>query len=231
MSDCAAHLTDRVLPPARYRQWVWTMPRAVRYWLASDAARITRVHALFLGAVLAWQRRLASERGIVGGGQPGAISFVQRFGGQLNLNVHFHVVVPDGVFVEDGQGGAVRLHALPGPRDQDVVDIAMKVARRVLDLVADDAEGQGAPLDDESAALAAAQAAAIETGTLIPQPPSTIAPLLGHRRSVSFDGFSLHAAVHIGKHDRAGLERLCRDSARPAFASERVALTSQGQVC
>ena len=55
-------------------------------------------------------------------------------------------------------------------------------------------------------------------------------PLLGHRRSVSFDGFSLHAAVHIGKHDRAGLERLCRYGARPAFASERVALTSNGQV-
>jgi hypothetical protein len=60
-------------------------------------------------------------------------------------------IVPDGVFVDDAEGGAVRLRALPGPRDQDVLDIAMKFARQVLDLVADNTEGadgdQGAPLD------------------------------------------------------------------------------------
>ncbi len=67
MADCAAHVVDRILPPARYRQWVWTMPRAVRYWLAKDGSRITRVHELFLRAVFAWQRRLARERGIADG--------------------------------------------------------------------------------------------------------------------------------------------------------------------
>ena len=51
-----------------------------------------------------------------------------------------------------------------------------------------------------------------------------------HRRAVSFDGVSLHADVQIGEHDRAGLERLCRYGARPAFASERLALTASGQV-
>jgi hypothetical protein len=48
MADTAAHLCDRVLPPARYRQWVWTMPHAVRYWLACDGGRIAKVHALFV---------------------------------------------------------------------------------------------------------------------------------------------------------------------------------------
>ena len=79
MADVAAHLVDRVLPAARHRQWVFTMPRAIRYWLARDGARITRVHALLVRAVFAWQRRIARARGIVGG-QPGAITFVQRFG-------------------------------------------------------------------------------------------------------------------------------------------------------
>ena len=74
---------------ASYRQWVWSMPRAVRLWLARDGARITRVHALFLRAIFAWQRRAARDRGIVGGAQSGAVTFIQRFGGQLNLNVHF----------------------------------------------------------------------------------------------------------------------------------------------
>jgi hypothetical protein len=138
--------------------------------------------------------------------------------------------MPDGVFVADPEGGIVRFHPLPGPRDQDVLDIAMKVARRILDLFADDADGDRAWLDDESAALARAQAEAIETRTRVPAVPATTARLLMHRRSVSFDGFSLHAAVQIGERDRAGLERLCRYGARPAFAGERLTLTAGGQV-
>jgi hypothetical protein len=35
-------------------------------------------------------------------------------------------------------------------------------------------------------------------------------------------GFSLDAAVHVGAHDRAGLERLLRYCARPPFALERL---------
>jgi hypothetical protein len=35
-------------------------------------------------------------------------------------------------------------------------------------------------------------------------------------------GFSLDAAVRVGAHDRAGLERLLRYCARPTFALERL---------
>jgi hypothetical protein len=40
----------------------------------------------------------------------GAICFPQRFGGSLNLNVHYHVAVPDGVFVRPSNSeGSERL--------------------------------------------------------------------------------------------------------------------------
>ena len=39
---------------------------------------------------------------------------------------------------------------------------------------------------------------------------------------VTGGGFSLHAAVRLEAEDRAGLERLLRCCARPAFASERL---------
>jgi hypothetical protein len=42
-------------------------------------------------------------------------------------------------------------------------------------------------------------------------------------------GFSLHAAVRIEAEDRAGLERLLRYCARPAFASERLAWDGSDQ--
>jgi len=45
-------------------------------------------------AIRAWQRRVTRARGIVAP-KTGAVTFVQRFGGHVNLNVHF---------VDDGEG-------------------------------------------------------------------------------------------------------------------------------
>ena len=42
--------------------------------------------------------------------------------------------------------------------------------------------------------------------------------------------FSLDAAVRIDGHDRAGLERLLRYCARPAFALERLEQLPDGQI-
>jgi hypothetical protein len=44
------------------------------------------------------------------------------------------------------------------------------------------------------------------------------------------EGFSLHAKVAIDGHDRTGLERLCRYITRPAIASERLSIDSDGRV-
>jgi hypothetical protein len=55
-------------------------------------------------AIAAWQRRKARTQGFKDSAC-GAATFVQRFGGLINLNVHFHVVVPDGVFVTSEAGG------------------------------------------------------------------------------------------------------------------------------
>jgi hypothetical protein len=44
---------------------------------------------LAVRAIGAWQRRIARQRGLRAP-RTGAITFVQRFGGLVNLNVHFH---------------------------------------------------------------------------------------------------------------------------------------------
>ena len=52
--------------------------------------------------------------------QCGAVTFVQRFGGSLNLNVHFHTLVLDGIggtIEADGEHGAAIFRVfLPGAR-------------------------------------------------------------------------------------------------------------------
>ena len=99
-ADTAADLVDRVLPEARYRQWVLTFPWQMRYLLATDRAFQSAVLRTFLRTVGAWMRLRARRLGLRGG-QVVAVTFVQRFGGILNLNPHFHTLMPDGVFVED----------------------------------------------------------------------------------------------------------------------------------
>ncbi len=55
-------------------------------------------------------------------GRPGP----QRFGGWVNLNVHFHLVVPDGVFVTDGDGSRFQLH--PVPTSADVLHGSLQIS-------------------------------------------------------------------------------------------------------
>ena len=83
-AQIAAHLVDRVLPEASYRQFVLTFPWPMRLPLAFDPSFLSKTLNAYLAALLAWQRRRGRLVGIRGG-RTGAITFIQRFGGALNL--------------------------------------------------------------------------------------------------------------------------------------------------
>jgi len=109
MAERAAHLVDHVMPDVPVRQCVLSLPHRLRYRLAWDHDLCRRVAAVFLGAVF----RLLSDQGRAAGlEQPrgGAVAVIQRFGGALNLNVHIHALVLDGVFARDA-AGVVAFHA------------------------------------------------------------------------------------------------------------------------
>ena len=48
MADTAAHLVDRVLPMVPIRQWVLSLPFALRYRLAYDSGLATDVLHIFI---------------------------------------------------------------------------------------------------------------------------------------------------------------------------------------
>ena len=123
MADTAAHLVDRVLPEVPVRQWVLSLPFALRYRLAYDAKLTSAVLGVFVRAVFASLRDRAKKHWQLAGGQCGAVTFVQRFGGALNLNVHFHSLLLDGVYGE-GPDGNPRFHPLPPPSDAEVGRVA-----------------------------------------------------------------------------------------------------------
>jgi hypothetical protein len=78
-----------VLPEVPVRQWVLSLPQALRYRLAYDAKLSSAVLGLFIRTVFAALRRRARERFGEGArhARCGAVSFVQWFGDALNLNV------------------------------------------------------------------------------------------------------------------------------------------------
>ena len=51
MADTAAHLVDRVFPQAPVRQWVLSVPHALRYRLAYDSRMLGRVLDAFIRAL------------------------------------------------------------------------------------------------------------------------------------------------------------------------------------
>ena len=79
MADTAAHLVDRVFPHVPARQWVLSVPFALRYRLAYDAEMVTAVLGVFIRALFGLYRRMARDYGI-DQTQCGAVTFVQRFG-------------------------------------------------------------------------------------------------------------------------------------------------------
>ena len=194
------------------RQWVLSLPIRVRWVLARRPALMGRVLAIFLRALSRWQRRRGRDVGVRG--TAGAVTFVQRFSSALRLNIHFHVVAPDGVFVRTDDG-AVSFRRLPPPEDADVEQLLRLCAVRMLRLLRKEV-GDSEPERD---ALAVLDAASLSS----PVPASGEAPR--PKRLTSFlEGFSLHAGVRLHENDRSGLEQLCRYgacAARPPLASER----------
>jgi len=62
----------------------------------------------------------------------GAMCFPLRFGGSMNLNVHFHVAVPDGVFTATKGAARADFWRLPTPDRMDVETLTVNVEMRVV---------------------------------------------------------------------------------------------------
>ena len=98
------------------------------------AKLIAAIHSIFTQAVFASLRRRAGLSSLGRRAKGGAVTFVQRFGDALNLNVHFHLLALDGVYAED-DAGFLRFHTVGSPSDKEVLRIAGHISRRVEKLI------------------------------------------------------------------------------------------------
>ena len=71
------------------------------YRLSWDHELLNRVLGVFHREVGKTLRSLARQRGLPGPHATGGVTVIQRFGSTLNLNVHFHSLFFDGVWMPD----------------------------------------------------------------------------------------------------------------------------------
>ena len=227
-ADIAADLADRVLPEARYRQYVLTFPWPLRLPLAFDAVFFTRMIGAYLHTLMAWMRRRGRAMGIRGG-RTGAVTFVQRFGGALNVNPHLHSLLPDGLFVGD-EGEELRFVPMPPPTQDEIARLTASVASRLIRL-ARRILGEGGEPDAQKMSVLASLSEAM----VPPLCPAGIFDAMEEaegppRLCANVEGYCLHAARTVSAGDRAGLERLCRYGLRAPFSQERLTLLPDGRV-
>jgi len=225
MSNTAAHMVDNVLPALPYRQWVLSVPRRVRFLLATDHVLLSQVLDMALRKVFAWQKRAARRLGITNP-MCGAIGFVQRFGSLLNLNCHFHNILPDGVFAQNNNGDVV-FRPVPPPTKRDVQTLVKQIARGTEKLIAKRAQRE---FDDEGPALLAQEQAKSLSESSFGGGGKFMVTEHASRRHAFFFGYSLHAERIVNSDDRDGLEKLCRYASRAPIAKSRLSLADNGQV-
>src|SRR5579884_3665554 len=235
MAETAAHLVDHVFPVAPVRQWVLSVPFALRYRLGYDSTLLSAVLNVFVRGVFDGLRRRAAELYGVKSAQCGAATFIQRFGDALNLAPHFHSIVLDGIYAP-GRNGQPELHELPAPEDEDMARVASIVVRRVEALLR--RRGllgkNGEPQDADPASVRSRIAAGANTGcrveTLGDQVDGDILDSIRTARCATVCGFSVHANVSVGALDRRRLERLIRYASRPAVSTERLSELPDGRL-
>jgi hypothetical protein len=239
MAESATLLVDEVLPEQPMRQWVLSFPFPLRFLFASRPEIMGRALGIVYHVIATYLIKRAGHTHTTA--RTGAVTLIQRFGGALNLNIHFHMLFLDGVYV-DHPNATARFRWVKAPTSQELTQLGHTIAHRVGRFL----ERQGLLERDAENSYLASDA--------VDDDPMT--PLLGHlityRIAVGpqagrkvftlqtlpacyepFDdgvGISLHAGVAARAQERRKLERLCRYISCPAVSEKRLSLTPNGNV-
>lgn len=238
MSESAAHLIDEVFPVVGIRQWVVSFPFPIRFLLLRSPKLQSQVLGICLRAINSLIQKKAKQKV-----KSGAVTLLQRFGGSLNANLHFHILILEGGYIK-GENGEVEFKYMDPPKDEEIKALVQTIAKRVVralkklghfesesEAVADETEDGLAEL--QSASVKNRVALGKRRGELIRRigalgvsdPPELTGPLCA-----SVAQFSLHANVYCAPNQRDKLEKLCRYVARPAVAESRLKLKNNGDI-
>lgn len=239
MNDTAIFLDERVFPEKPVRQWVLSFPFFIRYLMAYDPKIVTAILKIHNQVIGSWYKSKcqadASRKNI----KSGAVIVVQRFGGALNVNPHFHSLFIDGCYFKEEV--KIKFAKTSGPGQVELEVILKKIVRKTIRYLM-----KRSYIEEEN----------ISEG-LVPNPMSDLHGqsvayriAVGKRRGekiqlhgieldngkrnksggISIQGFNIHARVFIRGNDREKLQGLCRYIMRGPLSRERLTRVSEDKV-
>jgi hypothetical protein len=250
MSERAFNLSDQIIPYVPTRHWVLSLLFELRYWMASDDKLLKQINQILCDEINNYLRKKARGRGICGWGETGIVSFLQRAGSSLNLNLHFHLLVLDGIYAMSDDGHPI-FHRIPGIKDEELSTVMNGISRRAIKYLRKigklPAEGEEVLIVDEAAdqnmahshiklaSISSRIALGPRAGLKVRRTGSSFGyeeeiPKTGVYGCVTMNGFSLHAATSIKAHERDRLEQLLRYLGRGPVSSGNISLDKDGNV-
>jgi len=229
------------------RQWVLSFPFQLRFLFASHSGVMGEVLGIVYRVITSY---LINKAGLTHKtAHTGAVTLIQRFGSALNLNIHFHMLFLDGVYIDSETRAPPQFHWVKAPTSDELTQLVHTIARRVgrylerrglLERDIDNSYLTSEAVDDDPLhqllghsityriSVGPNQGRKVFTLQSLParDPDEPFTNTLG-----TVAGFSLHAGVAAKAHQRDKLERLCRYIARPAVSEKRLSLTNHGKVC
>jgi len=244
MSVTAAHLVDHVLPHKNIRQWVLTFPVPIRLCLAVRPKVMSR--ALDIAHLVIGQYYRKKAGLTANNSKSGAVTLIQRFGGSLNLNIHFHQLFVDGCYELNEQNQPIDFWVASPPTVKEIEEVLTKIITKLTKylerqkiIIRDSEDGFQIPIPDEDT-LSKLQATSVTyrfaTGKSKGKKAMVLKSVTDNDHNATKglvaknSGFSLHAGVATKAHERDRLEKVCRYIARPAVAEERLSTNDQGDV-
>ena len=96
-------------------------PFPLRFLFASRPAIMGRVLGTVYRAIATHLRRKAGYT--KASAQTGAVTLIQRFGGAVNLNIHFHMLFLDGVYIGGAGGSDKRFRGVKAPTSDELTQL------------------------------------------------------------------------------------------------------------
>ena len=254
MSEGADFFVTNVIPHVPVRQWVLSFPMPARFWMARNPRLMQSLLNIFTRTIRAYYREsFYGSSSVKRSGykvQPGSITVIQRFGGALNLNIHFHTLFLDGVYVSSDREQNSQPVFIPQKpiQSKDVENLLKTVQKRMIrhlikrGLISKYENDPVPDLNEELTLLDSLQGSSVlgrigtgeNQGSKVRRVGSfgtesekafTAGPM-----SANLAGFSLHAGTYVRADDRERLESLCRYLLRPPVSEKRLRRRNNGEV-
>ena len=162
MVESGVFLSEGIFPwNAPVRQWVVSLPIPLRYWMSVNAELMGQVNTIITRAIGAHYRKAVRHFLLEGEElQTASVSVIQRFGGALNLNIHFHQLWVDGAYAgaKDEKTGTIQVHLLKSkePTAEEINATLSLIQKRIVRLLMrrgllnqDGSRGEGSPGEDK----------------------------------------------------------------------------------